>query len=354
MKVLLLVPKRYGFHQSFRETFEALGGEIHTIDYNHLVKGWQEKINTQMFRFPDKWRLRWESYYYKNINEFYIQEYNRIQPDVVFIYNNELLVPETLAHFKRRSKVGFFLGDCPYYTPTNRHFLPILYYADAIYTYDTFWIEQLTKVGLKNMHYLYPNTPEGSFYEKELPAATYQELKSDVLYVGMCYKTSWGFKKAKFLSCFADFDLQIHGDDSWPKWFAYFPELEKRYRPRNGHISVERLNDMYNATKIAPVDANPGLLNALHWRWVEALGAGALPVMEWQQNVVEIFGDAEVPAVKVFDEAREVTAFYLNNEDKRLEMVRWMQNLVKERHSIENNANLIAGTMGIGAKATAH
>ncbi|HMQ63676.1 MAG TPA: glycosyltransferase [Flavilitoribacter sp.] len=354
MKVLLLVPKRYGFHQSFRETFESLGGEIHTIDYSHLVRGWQSKVNTQMFRFPDKLRLRWESYFYNRVNQFYLQEYNRIKPDIVFIYNNELLLPETLAHFKRHSKIGFFLGDCPYYTPTSRHFLPILYYADAIYTYDTFWIEQLTKVGLKNMHYLYPHTPAGDFYEKELPEATYQELKSEVLYVGMCYKTSWGFKKAKFLSCFTDFDLQIHGDDSWPKWFSYFPELEKRYYPRSGHITVERLNDMYNATKIAPVDANPGLLNALHWRWVEALGAGALPVMEWQQNVAEIFGDADVPAIKCFDEAREVTAFYLNNEDKRQEMVRYMQKIVAERHSVEGNAAFIAETMGMRTKVKAH
>ena len=349
MKVLLLVPKRYGFHQSFRETFEALGGEIHTIDYQHIMVGWKQRINTQMFRLPDKWRQKWEGYYYQDINKLYLQEYDRIQPDIVFIYNHELLVPETLAYFKKKSKIAFFLGDCPYYTPGNRHFLPLLYYADAVYTYDTFWIEQMTKMGIKNMHYLYPNTPTDSFYEKKLSDAVYEELKSDVLYVGMGYKTSWGMKKAKFLSCFADFDLQIHSDDSMERWFEYFPEIAKCYRPRTGHISVERLNDMYNATKIAPVDANPGLLNALHWRWVEALGAGALPVLEWQQNVVEIFGDADVPAVKVFDEAREMTAYYLSHEKERRAMVVWMQNLVKEKHSIKNNAALLSETMHIGS-----
>ena len=107
MKVLLLVPKRYGFHQSFRETFEALGGEIHTIDYQHIMVGWKQRINTQMFRLPDKWRQKWEGYYYQDINKLYLQEYDRIQPDIVFIYNHELVVLETLAYFKKKSKIAF-------------------------------------------------------------------------------------------------------------------------------------------------------------------------------------------------------------------------------------------------------
>ncbi|MBK7939241.1 MAG: hypothetical protein IPJ82_20145 [Lewinellaceae bacterium] len=83
MKVLLLVPKRYGFHHTFKEMFTYMGGEIHTIDYHHLVKGWQDQINTQAFRLPDKWRLKWESYYFERINKFYIEEYNRLKPDLV-------------------------------------------------------------------------------------------------------------------------------------------------------------------------------------------------------------------------------------------------------------------------------
>lgn len=347
MKVLLLVPKRYGFHHSFKETFSYLGGEIFTIDFSHEVKPWKEKVNTQIFRFPHKYRVKWESYYLKGINEFYIKEYNRIKPDVVFIYNHELMLPETLAYIKKKSKVGFFLGDIPYYTPGNRHFMTLLNMADAVYTYDSFWIDAMKKVGIKNIHYLYPNIPKDKHYEKKLASEVYEELKSEVIYIGMCYKTSWGYKKAKFMSCFTDFDLHIHGDESWKRWFEHFPELEKHFIQRQGGpLTADRMNDLYNASKIAPVDASPGLLHALHWRWVEALGSGVMPVLEWQQNIVEIFGDdKDLPVVKVFDEAREVTAYYLNNEKKRVEMVDYMRSTVEEKYSIENNARFIAETM---------
>ena len=89
-----------------------------------------------------------------------------------------------------------------------------------------------------------------------------------------------------------------------------------------------------------------GLLHAVHWRMLEALGSGALPLMEWQNDVEEIFGkDADVPAVKCFDDAREMADFYLKNEDKRLEKVAWMTQLIKEKYSIEKNAALLSQTL---------
>ncbi len=348
MKVLLLIPQGYyGFFHTIKDTFESLGGEVHSLNYKTVIKGWEERVNTQIYRLPDKFRRRWEARYFKQINQYYLTEYDRLQPDIVFIYNNEMLLPETVQHFKKRSKVAFFLGDCPYYTPTNRHFLPILFHADAVYTTDTFWISALKKLGLKQGHHLYPSFPRQHF-KKELSSELYDELKSEVLYVGMCYKTSWGYKKANFISNFTGFDLHLHGGDSWQRWFEYFPELKGAYKERTGYISVERLNDMYNATKVAPVDANPGLLHAVHWRMLEALGSGALPLMEWQEGVDELFGGIDgVPAVKVFEEAKEMTQYYLDNEDKRLEMVAQLTNRINENHSMEKNAAFIKQTLNL-------
>jgi hypothetical protein len=133
MKVLLLVPRRYGFHHTFKELFTYMGAEIQTIDYHHLVKGWQEKVNTQMYRLPDKWRLKWESYYFQRINNRSTTALSPISCSFITVAHD----PDTIEHFKRVGQKLLFLGDCPYYTPANRHF-PILFHADAIYTYDSF------------------------------------------------------------------------------------------------------------------------------------------------------------------------------------------------------------------------
>lgn len=346
MKVFLLVPSRYGFFHSFKDTFTHLGAEVIPMDYFKVIKGWESNVNTQIFRFPDKIRRRWEAYYFKKINEYYISEYNRLKPDVVFIYNNEMLLPETLEYFKKNSKIGFFLGDSPFYTPTNRHYLSLLFYADAIYTTDSFWIHQFSKMGMKNLNLMYPSIPLHQHHIVELTPEQRQEMQTEVLYIGMSYTDSWGYKKARFLSQFTDFDLKIHGNDDWKRWFRYFPDLEKRFIERTAYISIEKMNLMYNATKIIPIDGNPGLLHAVHWRLMEVLGSGTLPLMEWQNSLTEIFPEgADLPAVKSYDEIKEMTRFYLNNEQARMEKATWMRNHVLEKYSTENNAKLIGATL---------
>ncbi|MFN7116803.1 MAG: glycosyltransferase, partial [Saprospiraceae bacterium] len=334
MKVMLFVPQSYGLYHSLENAFKYLGAEIFPVSYGKHVKSWEKKLDVQVFRLPDKWRQHWESYYFNKINAYYIQEYNRIKPDVIFIYNNEMLLPETVAHFKKKSKIAFFLGDSPFYSPTNRYALSLLFQADAIFSPDTFWMNQLCKMGIKNMHHFLPGIPAKQYYKKQLPESIYNELKSEVLYIGTCYTTTWGYKKARFMSHFTNFDLQIHGDKHWKKWFAFFPDLQTHFHQREGYIATEKMNDMYNATKIIPIDGNPGVLNGIHFRLFEALGAGALPVLEWQDDLAIIFGkNAAIPAAKSYHELNEMARYYINHENSRQDTVDWMKKVVAEKYS---------------------
>lgn len=348
MKTLLFVPKRYSLFDVFKDIFTSQGSEVYTVDYYQFVKKWETKLNAQIFRFPDKYRLKWESYYFERINAYYIEEYNKVKPDIVFVYNNEMILPETMHYFKKKSKVAFFLGDHPFYTPTSRYDLPLLFAADAIFSPDTFWISQLAKMGLKNLHFFNTGIPEDLYFEKELTQEELDQWKRDILYVGLNYTGSWGYKKARFMSHLTEFDLRIYGNKHWKRWFPFFPALEKCFVERDGYIPVEQMNTMFNAAKIIPIDGNPGLQHGLHIRMFEALGAGALPLLEWQNDLTEIFGEgADLPAAKSYDEIKEIAAYYLNNEAARREKVRWMKQIVLERFSIVNNANLIFEALGL-------
>ena len=353
MKVLLFIPKRYGFYHSFQDTFAHIGAEVFSIDYYNFVKKWEQKVNTQIFRGPKKYRLKWESYYFQKINNYYIETYNRIQPDIVFIYNNELLLPETLAYFRaRRTKIGFFIGDNPLYTPTNRYYLQLLEYGDAIFLPDSFWIAQLQKTGLQNLQLFYPSIPSDQYYKKKLSAEAYQALRTDILYVGMSYTNSWGYKKAKFLNYFTDFDLKIIGNRDWKRWFMDFPALEIHYQEQTKRLSNGKLNELYNATKIIPIDGNPGIMHGVHWRMMEALCAGALPLLEWQNGLYEIFPPNSVlPAVHSYEEIKSMTYYYLNHETERSQTVDWMRGIVFEKFSIENNADRLVEALQLSTTA---
>lgn len=341
MKVLLFVPERYSLFGSFVKIFESLGADIYPVDYQKTVEKWEQKFNVQVFRLPDKWRSRWEARYMTKINKYYVNRFNEVQPDLVFIYNNEMLLPETLELFKRKSKIAFFLGDHPLYTSLNRYYLSLLYHADAIFSPDTFWVKQLRKMGLKNLYFFCAGIPHDQYFEKQ-SSLKLQELQSEVLYIGMCYTDNWGYKKARFLNHFTHFDLQIHGNRHWQRWFPFFPELRKRFRLKDRFYSTELMNDLFNATKLIPVDGNPGLINGLHIRTFEALGAGALPVLEWQDDLYEVFPmGSDLPAARSYDEIAEIVRFYLSDEEARKEKVNWMRQKVEQNYSVEKNAALI-------------
>lgn len=348
MKALLFIPRRYSFFSLFRQVFANRGMEVHTIDFYDYAKNWEKQFNVQVFRLPDKLRLQWERYYFRKINWHYVKEYERIKPEIVFIYNSEMILPDTLAHFRKKSRIAFFMGDNPFYSPSNRYYISLLCNADAVFAPDTFWISQLSKMGVENIHYLNTGIPEDQYFPIELPGEEREKHESEVLYIGMNYTNSWGYRKAKFLNEFTHFNLQIHGNKHWKRWFSFFPDLENCFRERAGYFPVEKVNKMYNTTRIIPIDGNPGLLHGVHLRMFEALGAGALPLLEWQEDLKHIFGEQEnLPAVKSYREIREMASFYLNDEAARLEKVAWMRQTVAKKYSAENLEKIIFSALNL-------
>ena len=341
-KVLFFVPKRYSLFQIFRDVFASRGCEIREVDHFDIISIGMRRLNAQMFRLPSRLRRRWEGYYSQKINAYYLDEYERFRPDLVFVYNSEMILPETLARFRQKSKVAFFMGDHPFYTPTNRYYLSLLFNADALFVPDTFWMAQLAKMGADNMHYLPPCLPTKVYHPVALSESERAAYQTEVLYVGMNYVDSWGYKKAKFMDNFCGFDLQIHGNKHWRKWFDFFPRLAEHFQEQTSLYPIEEMNKRYNATKIVPVDGNPGLLHGIHLRMYEALAAGALPLLEWQGDLPLLFGaDIELPAVKDYRAIPEMASYYLRHEAERKALVERMRDAVQSRFSSERIADII-------------
>lgn len=261
-----------------------------------------------------------------------------------------MMLPETLAWIKNRNiKIAFFLGDNPLYTPNSRFNLTVLEYADAVFVPDTFWQLQLTKIGLPDIYHLVLPLPETEYFPiTSLSPDDIQRFQTDVLYVGMSYNDSWGYKKAKFLSFFVNSDLQIHGNSAWKRWFQFFPQIEKHFIEKKGYIPTEKLNRMYNCTKIIPVDGNPGIFNGIHIRIFEALSSGTLPLMEWNADMDYIFNSiSDLPAVMDYRGIPEMVKYYLSNEDARQKMVSEMVKTYKNRFSDTITADYLIHKIGI-------
>jgi glycosyltransferase involved in cell wall biosynthesis len=346
-RALLLCPGKYSLFDSLYDILSVLAEEVTACDIMSVVKKRDDKINSQIFRFPNTIRGKWETYFMIKINRLLLDIVRESDPDLIFVYNSVFLLPETCSEISKKSKLVFFMGDSPFYTPHNNYYLSCLTYADLILSPDTFWNQQLNTLGLAKTMYFIPGPEGNSYFKIENLQRNPEDEESDILYVGSCYLNSWGYKKALLMSKFTGFNFKLFGNRAWKRWFAYFPELETVYM-ESDFIPQGNLNRMFNLTKIIPVDGNPGIINGFHLRLFEALGAGALPLTEYRYDVENVLfknHKGKLPVIKDYSMATDLASYFLNNEKERKEIVSGMYKYIMNEYSVPRNAERLLGAL---------
>lgn len=342
-RALLLCPTRYSLANIFAEILGEMAEEVRTLDIQKKISALILRFNSQAFRLPFRARSAWEKWLLRKANSILLREIQVYRPDIVLVYNSEFLIPEACAEIRKGSRLVFFMGDNPFYTPLNNYYLACLAYADLILSPDTFWIEQLKTIGLKKIKYFIPGIDERSYYCIDKREELQRVDETDVLYVGGGYVNSWGYKKALLMSQFTGFKFRLYGNKTWKRWIKIFPELKNNYR-ESEYIPTAILNRMYNKTKLVPVDGNPGILNGFHMRLFETLGAGALPLVEYRKDVDELLfngSKAMVPLIRDYHRVKDIAAHFLKNEDERVEIVNGLKSYISERYNVKNATRIL-------------
>ena len=339
-RALLLCPTKYSFHSSFYNILSEIAEDVKEYDINSILSKRDIVINRQIFRLPYKFRRKWEAYFLEKANKILLEIIDELIPDLVLVYNSAFLLPATCQLIKNRSKLIFFMGDSPFYTPQNNYYLACLSHADLILSPDSFWSQQLDTIGLNKTLYFIPGSDGKSYFRIDDLTKGHGEEETEILYVGSSYLNSWGYKKALLMSKFTGFNFKIYGNSAWKRWFSFFPELEVVFH-ESGYIPLHQLNRMFNMTRIVPVDGNPGILNGIHLRLFEALGAGALPFIEYRRDVDNLlFKDfqGELPLLTNYSKAPSIATYYLANEQERKDLVSDMYKYLIQEYSVSKNA----------------
>lgn len=346
LKSLILSPDRYSLTGYLIRGHKGLGSDCESVDYESFFSPTVNRFIARFAGLPNRVKQRWMDPYMRQVNRKYRDMITHSRPDLVIVYNNQLLMPETIELIKQKSRLCFILGDHPLYTPTNIFNLHILLKADLVICPDTMWVEQLTAMGVPKVHFecfswdsqqYFPFSPEKDILEK---------YGSDLVYVGSGHKNNWGYKRFLFLNLFADLDLKafISGEGFTSRWAGFFPGLENRVIPHN-RFDPAFNNMVFNSSKIAPIDAVPSLFRGIHIRMIEALGAGILPLCEYTSDLDLLFGGIDYPSIKNYGEAREMASWYIRNGKEREEAVRLMRNEIEKRYSPDAVAGRIFDTI---------
>ena len=315
-KALLIMPDMYTINDAVIDGLSKLQYRVKKIDYRKILRRNKllAKAQTVLTSGKDKF-LKTQ----KGVNKWYLKEYEKEKPDIVIIYNEELLLPSTLEVFSKRSKTIILLGDDPLnLNPPNKYNLAILFLADVVVCADSTWKRNLERIGLSNIIYDYIAYNPAAFLMKDDTDPIYASREGDLLFVGRSYSGSWGYKRCLFLDRFANLNIDIFGTGAhWPIWLDMFPNIKNRLILTPKKMPFNEMKELMHSYKIFPVDANPGIVSGLHLRVFECISAGILPLIEYTEDITIVFEDVPLPVVKNFDECEQLAKELLVDEAKR-------------------------------------
>lgn len=321
MKALLFIPQIYSLAEMLYDGFLDNSWEAKIIDYKSVMPHSLNRFYEKTSGLPKKLTKYWKVNYYKLINKKYLEIFNAEKPDLVMIYNNQFVYPETIIQFKKKAKLVFFLGDNPLWSKTFDYNLTILKDADLVISPDSHWQFELTMLGIQNVVCDHIGYSKKRFFPVEfVPEEIRKKYESDLLFIGRNYSGSSGYKRAMFLNSFTGMNLKVFGTKEWRQWLPYFPELNCHFVFMPGRISNEELNFAINCTKIYPIDQNAGIINGIHLRTFETIGSGALPLVEWRKDLDDVFGGL-LPVIKNYSESKEIADYYLNSNASRIKTI---------------------------------
>lgn len=345
MKCLLLAPLQYPFIHSMISGIKAAGLELRAEDYLDFFSPRANRVFNRFTSLPRRLRKWWEDPYIKKTNERYLEIHREYRPDIVFIYNNQFILPETLEQFRKSSRIAFMLGDNPLYTPTSIYNLHILYQADYVISPDSMWRDQLSRLGIRNVVFECFSFNSDLYYPMEVPETVRERYQSDFVYVGSASKTNWGYKRALFLNLFKDLDLKAYiSGDGMDRWYEFFPELEKKVIPHH-RFDAAFNNLVYNCSKIAPVEQVPSLFNGIHVRVFDVLGAGILPLCEESEDLERVFEGTGIPLIRDYREGPQIAAHWLDREEERKAIVERMRSRAMEHYEPSKVVARMAGRL---------
>ena len=213
------------------------------------------------------------------------------------------------------------------------------FFSDYTICPDTFWIDQLSRIGIKNLYFDALGFDSEVFHPIPLTDKQLETYSSDVVYVGASHIGTNAYKRFLFLNGFNSFRCKFFiTGRGYNAWKTCFPKLESNIIEHDCYDPAFN-NIVYNCSKIAAVDLPPSLFNGIHVRLFDALGAGILPLCEHSKDLNHIFEGIDYPSIKRYDEISDITCFYLDNVRIRSALVEKMRNRILETYSFEKVIN---------------
>lgn len=282
--VLLITPNFHYFAASIAGAFEQAGYAVICEKYDTPIHPYT-RLNRLRYKLGNKAALREQSR--QNYKAHILQIFNKLQPDLVFIVNGDILLPDVVQTMHQSAKVAIWLFDSVRRLPTA---LPNLQFAHKVFCYEQTDIDYLKNE--QNIEALFlPQAADTALYR---PLSVEKDL--DIVFAG----DLWQSRKRRQLiqavvSHYADRKIRVWGIyKPWYKGLWQWFTREQRDVYTNRNASAEQLNLDYNRAKVVLNIHHEQQKDGANPKVFEICASGAYQLCDANPYIETLFPNGEV------------------------------------------------------------
>lgn len=284
-KVLILGPTFFGYNYSIQRAFDRLGYQTKVVQYDEPVHPFNLKNKVLHKLFPSSKKLREKSR--RLFNAFITEEFKNYRPDFVFIYNGDILEPETIRLFRQQSKVAVWMLDGAFRHPDSVAIAPEV---NVYFCFEKSDVDKLRSLGIHA--YFLPQGYDPAVY---YPMALKKDI--DILFVGALYRYPERIRLLKLAAkeLGNTYNMKVYG------WYKpiYKNPVKWLFRERrdifmNKNIPPEEVNKLYNRAKVCINIHHAQSIEGANPKVFEICGAGAYQLVDYNHFIASVYSAGEV------------------------------------------------------------
>jgi len=284
-RALIIGPSYYHFTDAAASAFAKAGYEVRISAYDTPVDPYNlwNKLGFKMAADKEAFRRLNRS----ARQQIFLDTFDGFAPDIVFIMNGEILLPQTLDYFRRKARVALWCFDSVMHIPVIENHID---HVDRFYCYDRGDIEYYASQG-KTALFL-PQAADTSVYH---PLDDVQK-DIDILFVGDIYHSP---RRQRYISGIIEAfpDKKIKAVGIYKPW--YKNPLKTLLRERrdiytNRNVAPEAVNRLYNRARVVLNIHNEQQTDGANPKVFEICASGAYQICDANPYIRSLFPDDEV------------------------------------------------------------
>lgn len=304
-KLLLIGPNFRYFLVSIGRAFEGCGYQVHTCAYDNPIHPYTT-FNKWKYKFAhDKEALKQQSR--RHYDSYIREQFNQIQPELVFILNSDNLQPCTLDYFRQTSTVVIWLFDSVKRFPVV---LENLSHADQVFCYEQNDIPYIKEQLGITASFLPQAVDETLYY----PTSDSQQLI--LSFAGDIWQSQ---RRQSILQHivkhYGHLPIRIWGIyKPWYKGFWQWLTRERRDIYMNRNTTAEVLNTTYNQSRIVLNIHGEQQKNGANPKVYEIAATKAYQICDANPYIESLFQHGEVGLYHNEEEMFQLIDYALNHD----------------------------------------